>query len=83
MVMLTVFCLGTGVPRHSAGGVGTSVNVFITLNWCSERIMHFAYEYLTRLTCASCFICVKVLLLLVLKHLVKVQLPGCCPEQTV
>jgi len=26
---------------------------------------------------------VQVLLLLVLKHLVKVQLPGCCPEQTV
>jgi len=27
------FCLGTRVPRHSAGGVGTFVRLYVRLTW--------------------------------------------------
>ena len=28
-----LFCLGTGVPRHSAGGVGTFVRTYVRGTW--------------------------------------------------
>ena len=42
-----------------------------------------SYVYVVDFHCTYVYSFVQVLLLLVLKRLVKVQLPGCCPEQTV
>jgi len=31
--LLKFFCLGTGVPRHSAGGVGSYVRTYVRGTW--------------------------------------------------